>query len=70
MANMCLLDDALHRDFGYMNCWAQNILMGLAGGNSYRALSDTEFVGHQNLDICAPQIWEYLAQHRPTQPSE
>ena len=24
----CLLDDALHRDFGYMNCWAQNILLG------------------------------------------
>ena len=23
----CLLDDALQRDFGYMNCWAQNILV-------------------------------------------
>ena len=32
-------------------------------------LSDTKFV-YQNPDICAPQIWEYLAQHRPTQPSE
>ena len=27
MANRCLLDDALHRDFGYMNCWARNILI-------------------------------------------
>ena len=51
MANMCLLDDALHRDFGYMNCWAQNILMGLAGGNSYRNQSKFKYmkVGQEPL---------------------
>ena len=40
----CLLDDALHRDLGYMNCWAQNILLGLAGGNSYRNQSRFKYI--------------------------